>query len=113
MIIKQKYYLITIASLIIIGLVFYFVAKSEQNKLIDQFKKTLETEKQAAIKEQKAIIEKQEETINDLISKNETAKKESAYWYAQAKSKNVNPSYNLDFISAADIIAKSKYQPGK
>jgi predicted PurR-regulated permease PerM len=113
MIIKQKYYLIIIASLLIIGLVMYFVMSRQKNDLIDQFKKTLETEKQAAIKEQKEIIKKQEATINDLISENEKAKEKSSYWYNQAKSKNVNPSYDLNFMSAADIIAKSKYKPGE
>lgn len=111
--IKLKYYLITVAAMLIIGAAKHFYDRSQRNQIIEQVKETLENEKQLAIKQQDSIIKELDQNINNLILSNEQAKKESQYWYNQAKRKSVNPAYDIDFITAADIIARSKYKPGE
>ncbi|MDB0613464.1 hypothetical protein PL371_16660 [Tenacibaculum maritimum] len=110
---KQKYYIIIILIVSIIGVGKHYYDKEQYNSLINKIKEDLETEKQSAIRLKDSIILNRNDKINVLIQDNEKAKTKSNYWYNMAKRNNVNPNYDIDFITAADILSKSKYQSGK
>lgn len=113
MIIKQKYYIMIIVALIGIATGKHFYDRSERNRLINDVTETLKKEKDIAIDKVVIQIEERDDKIKKLINSNKKANEDSKYWYSQAKKKVVNPAYDIDFITAANILANSKYRPDK
>lgn len=101
------------AILIILGTAAWFYQEAKYNSLIDQMKESLEEEKKTALQRQQKLIQERDQTINELQTENEKAKAQSNYWRQEAKRRGRNPDYNIDFITAADEIAKSRYRPGQ
>ncbi|MFL0061769.1 hypothetical protein [Tenacibaculum maritimum] len=110
---KQKYYIIMIVLISAIGVGKHYYDKKEFNALVIQVKEDLEREKKNAVSLKDSILLRRNSEINLLIEENEKAKAKSAYWYTIAKRKNLNPDYDIDFITAANILANSKYRPTK
>lgn len=108
----RKYYIIVLVVIALLGVGNHFYQRSQFNGLIDQVKKDLESEKQNALKQKDTVIQSRNRIINQLTQDNEKAKADSRYWYNMAKRKSVNPNYNIDFLTAADEVARSKYKPG-
>lgn len=113
MIIKQKYYIMIIVALIGIATAKHFYDRNERNRLISDIKKDLQNEKDIALEKVGTEMEERDNKIKTLIQSNERAKADSKYWYNQAKKKVVNPVYDIDFITAANILANSRYRPDK
>lgn len=111
--VKIKTYIITVAVLIGLGAVAYFYQLRVNNKLISDIKKDLQREKQVAVNKLSEELKDRDLTINQLILSNEKAQAESKHWYDQAKKKVVNPNYDIDFITAANILSNSNYRPDK
>lgn len=107
-----KYVILIAAILLTIGGAGYFYQEAKYNALIDDMKEHLEEDKKRAAKKQDSIVKKRDQIITDLKSENEKAKQQSQYWYREAKRRDRNPDYSIDFLTAADEIAKSRYKPG-
>jgi len=110
---ERKIYIGIIVLLIGFATAKHFYDRSERNKLINDVKKSLQKEKDIAVSKVVIQIEERDDEIKKLINSNKKANEDSKYWYSQAKKKVVNPAYDIDFITAANILANSKYRPDK
>lgn len=111
--ISIKTFLIVIAVLISIGTAKHFYDRSQRNAILKSVNDKFEKEKELALIRSDSIFKTRDKTIQNLKQQNEKATADSRYWYNQAKKKSINPDYDIDFLTAAGIIAGSKYEPSK
>jgi len=109
--ISLKTFLIVVAVLISLGTAKHFYDRSQRNALLNDIKDKLQDEKELSLKRVDSVAQDRDVTIKNLIQDNEKAKADSRYWYNQAKRKSLNPNYDIDFLTAAGIIAGSEYRP--
>lgn len=92
---------------------FRWYYKSQMDQLLQDHKKDLQMEAERIREQRDSVIKLRDLRINELIQENEKAVQESAYWYDQAKKKNFNPNYNIDFLTSYRIISESNYKSGE
>lgn len=109
---KVKYQILIVVGIVAIFLIRIRLIKSSHNEVIESLKQNIENQKKELEQKKDSIILVRDTIIKNLKSQNEKAKERSNYWYNQAKRNNVNPNYDIDFITAVDEITKSNYEPG-
>lgn len=109
--ITTRTYVITllIAALIVGGIIWYY--KSRQNEDIDLSKYVLKEQMQKEMAQRDSIIQSRNNELNTLIDENKKTRAEAAKWYKVAQERSKSPNYDIDFITATDIITNSRYKP--